>query len=427
MSTSNPKQSNPFDASASMRGNIYQSYYALYLMLKELDNSKEHGFIKNLSVKIEGLDDIELAENGRVYKLIQTKHLKLENSLIDSSEEFWKTIRIWSELILNQKISIDIDNVIFSFVTTTNSSAGHVLDLLNNKKINEALEKMKKFITLRLPKIKTKVEEANKKNKKLSLTDNEKAFISFEKLAEDQKVKLLKAIEVKLLSPNLEEIQEKIKDQLITHVSSERMNSFAEELKGWWQDKNTNFSETTLSEINRKIQDLSHKYYNSNLPDIYENKDIELPSNDDTHNFVKQLKKLQFTDEIELARQDYYKTIKQRSEWENNIGCISPNDIVEYEQRLIKEGWCRKQKSVCDDFKFQNDIDNIESIVDEKILQTIGRNIYRQTQNESIPFKNITAKYFINGSYHILADGEPPKIYWHPKFLQFLESENQKC
>jgi hypothetical protein len=29
MSTSNPKQSNPFDASASMRGDIYQSYYAL--------------------------------------------------------------------------------------------------------------------------------------------------------------------------------------------------------------------------------------------------------------------------------------------------------------------------------------------------------------------------------------------------------------
>ena len=35
--------------------------------------------------------------------------------------------------------------------------------------------------------------------------------------------------------------------------------------------------------------------------------------------------------------------------------------------------------------------------------------------------KQVTEDYIVRGSYHILADQEPPKVWWHPKFVEELE------
>lgn len=412
-------------AVASMRGDTYQFYYALFLMLNELDESKNYGAIRNISVRLEGEDDIELSENGKIYKLVQTKHLTQKNILRNHSTEFWKTIRIWSEFILNQTESVD--NVIFSFVTTTDSSKGHVLDLLNNKKTDEALNKMDNFITNSRSRAEKKKESNSNQTEKLS--DNEEAFRAFEKLGfSDRKKQLLNAIEIKLSAPNLEQIEEKIKNWLITYVPSERVNACFSELKGWWESINdSNFPKIGLSEINNQIQDLAHKYHRSELPVLYEGKKVELPNDYEDQNFVKQLKNLKYTTEIEIAKQDFYKTQLERSRWENDMRCISPDDIIEYEKTLIVEGWKREQSSVHENFKFELDVEKIEDITEEKTLQKIGRKVYESTRNNYIPFKSITAKYFMYGSYHELANQTPPKVYWHPKFLESLKNEDEKC
>ena len=34
----------------------------------------------------------------------------------------------------------------------------------------------------------------------------------------------------------------------------------------------------------------------------------------------------------------------------------------------------------------------------------------------------VTEKYVMRGSYHILADQDPSRVWWHPKFIGRLET-----
>ncbi|MFZ2726758.1 MAG: ABC-three component system protein [Methylococcaceae bacterium] len=410
-----------YTALASMKGDKYQYYYALFLMLKELDKSKDFGLIKNLSVRIEGdFDDIELYENDRLYKLIQTKHLT-GKSLSDSSEHFWKTIRIWSDHIVNNKVSID--NVTFSFVVTLKASPKSILELLNQRKIDETLSKMEKLI--QDSRVRSRKKNEKNINKEELLNHNEKAFIAFENLG-DRKKKLLEAIETNLSEPDLDKLKEKIKNWLIIPIRHEYIDSCFDELMGWWESKiNINFPIIALAEIHNKILDLSNEYSKNSLPIRFEGKNLELPSDYEDQNFVKQLRSLQYTDRIELAKLDYYRAKLERSHWENDIGCIDPEDIIEYEC-ILNEGWKQTQSNIYDDFKFEHDIDNIKDVSDEKLLKKIGRKIYEQTLQENIPFKkNTLPKYVMCGSYHELANKPKPKVYWHPKFIDYLNNKGQ--
>jgi len=416
---------NKSDASASMRGDTYQFQYALFLMLTIL---KEQGLKKNISVKIEGLDDIELSENGKTYKLVQTKHVT-GKPLTDSSEHFWKTLKNWSCLIIMGKVSVN--NVIFSLVVTLGAKSNTILDLLSQKKIDKALEEIEKFILDRQKKIHNFDKQspqdpclslkANKDDDKLS--GNEKAFIVFEKLG-DQKRKLLESMEVNLSEPNLEQLNAKIKELLSIYVRNNHVDSFFDNLTEWWYTKVSNtFPIITISEIHSKIQDLRDRYPADSLPLRYDGMEIELPRDIDSMRFVLQLKELKYTRQIDSAKQDYWKAYRERCEWQYE-GRVSLEDIADYEDRLIRESWKRKFDKVCDNFEFEND-ERIDNLTNEKKLQELGRKIYEETLDDFIPFKTVTARYIMNGSYHELADKKPePKVYWHPKFLEFLKKKD---
>lgn len=415
---------NKSDASASMRGDIYQFKYALFLMLTIL---KEHGPKKNIAVKVEGLDDIELSEDGKIYKLVQTKHIT-GKPLTDSTEHFWKTLKNWSCLIIMDKISVN--NVIFSLVVTQGAGSNTILGLLSQKKIDEALEKIDKFILARRKKITNFDKQTQdlclslKANKDDKLSGNEKAFIVFENLG-DQKRKLLESMEVNLSEPNLEQLNAKIK-KLLPQVRQNHVDSFFNDLTEWWYTKVTNtFPIITVSEIEEKIQDLRDKYPKDSLPLHYEGKEISLPNDIDSRRFVRQLKAIGYNRQIEAAKQDYYKAYSERCEWQTN-GYILPEDIIDYENILIMDGWKRKYDEVCDKFEADND-EHVDAL-GEKKLQSLGRKIYEETLKEFIPFKtatSITARYIMNGSYHELADKSPePRVYWHPKFLELLKKKD---
>jgi hypothetical protein len=78
-----------FSARPSALGYLYQVRYALFAILSiENDETKLH---------IEALDDIDLETEGTPTELLQLKHnsLKRTANLTDTSQDFWKTIRIW--------------------------------------------------------------------------------------------------------------------------------------------------------------------------------------------------------------------------------------------------------------------------------------------------------------------------------------------
>jgi hypothetical protein len=398
----------------SQRGDKYQDYYALFIMLKTLNDPDSRQ--KDLSIKIEGLDDIELSENGKICELIQTKHITTDKPLTNSSKEFWKTIGIWSELISENKVNPN--EITFSLVVTVDASPNHAPKLLSEGKIKEALAAMQAFIALR-------IDEAIRKNNdpKKTTNKNEKAFLKFEKLNESQKLNLLKSTKIYLNEPNLDEIKLKIKEllEILSAIRKEHSNKFYKDMIGWWIDKiGTDYPSINISEVRHKIEDLRDKYPKDILPTYYEGKDILIPPNYNEHMFVKQLIAINRNRQIEEAKQDHRKAYLERTNWLAD-DYLSPEDITEYQEKLKKEGWKRVHNSICDDFEEEEE-QNITDLDDEKTLQKLGRNIYKETLKKYIPIqKGFTAEYFMNGSYHELADRE--QIYWHPKFSEWLKKQ----
>lgn len=86
-----------FSAGSSALGYLFQARYALYLILKDREE---------LELSIEGLDDIAFDDAGTPYELLQLKHRTTPASLTDSSSDLWKTIRIWSTYLRENKISL---------------------------------------------------------------------------------------------------------------------------------------------------------------------------------------------------------------------------------------------------------------------------------------------------------------------------------
>lgn len=79
-----------FSAASSAAGYLSQSRLALALCLR-------HAYGKaGIEVAVERLDDVSLETDGEARALAQTKHADLG----DISPDLWKTLRIWSQLAL---------------------------------------------------------------------------------------------------------------------------------------------------------------------------------------------------------------------------------------------------------------------------------------------------------------------------------------
>ncbi len=393
---------NPFDASPSMLGYFYQVRYALFLMLtyiKEGDITKE--------IKIEGLDDIEVTEDKDIFQLFQTKHLTGKKPLTDSSPHFWKTIRIWSKHIIDKKINTL--NVSLIFVINSVPSKNSIINLLSDKEkdIDNIFNKMNSFIS-------------GSRNQELAIKDS---YETFNKLTDTQKKDLLNSIKILALQPTIEELlDEDINKLLIPYIWSSHSDSLSKDLDAWWFQRvikqiNQNIKTDdclpiSANEIHQKIQRLRDKYTEDAIPtEFYDGDSIEDANNiDDNRQFITQLKKIGLN-QFKKAKQNYYKAVTQRTKWFEQ-GCFSAVDINNYENKLISE-WEEELE--------KNDI----CINEEEKLREIGRTVYKNLSDKKISIhKTIEENYIMRGSYHILADKEPePKIYWHPKFIEFLKNK----
>jgi hypothetical protein len=84
-----------FAAAPSVAGYLYQARLALALCLR-------YAYAEgSIEVAIERLDDVSFECDGAAVELLQTKHhLHRSSDLTDVSVDLWKTVRIWSELAL---------------------------------------------------------------------------------------------------------------------------------------------------------------------------------------------------------------------------------------------------------------------------------------------------------------------------------------
>lgn len=387
-----------FSASPQALGYLYQTRYALHLIL----NSREE-----LELSIESLDDIVFEENGSPQELLQLKHHTTPASLTDSSSELWKTIRIWSTNFREGKIFLP--DAALTLVTTAQASDDSIAALLRPDKNRQPKLAAKKLLDI-----------ANTSTN----TSLEKAFEAFTSLSPHQQEMLIESIQILDGSPNILDTASLIKDRIKFAVDRQHQDAFYERVEGWWFGKMVRHlsSESTELvtgfEVVDKIHEISEQFGPEVLPIDYLEAEPPTPPDPDTDNrqFVMQLKAIAVNNRrIEKAILDYYRAFEQRSRWAREELLIG-DELEQYEKKLVDE-WERHFLA------FQDDTTIDEATISEQDWQQFGRKIYNWVDLEAnIRIRpQVTEEYVMRGSYHILADRKSPGVWWHPKFLERLE------
>lgn len=387
-----------FSAGPQALGYLYQTRYALHLIL----NSPEE-----LELSIETLDDIVFEENGSPQELLQLKHHTTPASLTDSSSDLWKTIRIWSTNFREGKISLP--DTVLTLVTTAQAPDDSIAALLrpdNNRQHKLAA---------------TKLLDIANTSTNTSLTSS---FDAFKLLSQNQQETLTHSIQILDNSPSISDTADQIKNRLKVAVRRQHLDALYERLEGWWYGKmvrqlNGESSDLTAGfEVFDKIREISEQFGPEVLPIDYLGAEPPTPPDPDTDNrrFVMQLKEIAVNNRrIEKAILDYYRAFEQRSRWAREDLLIG-DELEQYEKKLVDE-WERFYLAMQDDLQLD------EATATEQDWQRFGREVYGWVdQVAKIQIRpRVTEEYVMRGSFHILADRNPPGVWWHPLFVKRLQ------
>ncbi|MDQ7084392.1 MAG: hypothetical protein Q9M36_05450 [Sulfurovum sp.] len=205
--------SNPiFSAKEPSLGYLYQIQYGLLLLL----TSKQEN---NAKILIEALDDIELQTEDET-KLYQTKyHKKKDTNLTDRSSDFWKTIRVWSEQILDK--TVDIKSTRFTLITTVNISDDSIILKIKNKRV-------------KLIRVEDILNKLNIITNEAGNDTNKKGYIAFQRLSPSQQKELIPKIYIIDSSFDFKDIEQKIQNELKIFVEPNKIIPMFERLSGWF-------------------------------------------------------------------------------------------------------------------------------------------------------------------------------------------------
>ena len=125
--------------------------------------------------------------------------------------------------------------------------------------------------------------------------------------------------------------------------------------------------------------------------------------------FVKQLRMITLgSRRIENAILDYYRAFQQRSRWARE-DLLMGNELASYEARLVDE-WQRRLLAREDDASSMERTEDAE--------QEIGRKLFTWAElDANIRIRpDVSQEYVMRGSFHLLADSVPPRVWCRVKF-----------
>lgn len=384
-----------FDAKDPSLGYYYQVMYSLYLMLSGRDKP-------NLTIKLEDLDDLVINSPENL-QLIQLKHHNtVDSSLSDRSLDFWKTIRVWSSEIKQGKIK-EIDNTIFSLITTGKVSDNSFLLKLKDGKNRDAEYALKEMIKISADQ---------------SVESTKKAYEAFSLLSDSQKKILVDNIYIVDQEVDIAAVEELIKFQLKYSASPDKVSALFEGVIGWWLRQcidllfdPDNKSEIKDRDLQNKIWEIIETLKQDNLPDSFVLDVIENPLNEyEKHTFFKQLKLIALKDRSLLnAVNDFRKAYGQKNKWLQD-GLIMPDELENYENNLY-DNWNRMFSIV---------VDKNDGTKNSNELIQAGQDFYNEFIAKPHPNirTNYTSIYYPIGSYHMLADKK--RIGWHPNYENLI-------
>lgn len=389
-----------FSAAPQALGYLYQARMALLFLLQQPDEAV---------LIIEGLDDIEIPNVGPGVTLHQLKHhISRSASLSDTSSDLWKTLRIWSTHLAAGRIDLGASS--FALTTTATANEGSIALLLRDSRARNPEEAHDRLVQIAT---------------NSSSEDLKSSFDAFLELSEPLRRVLVNAIYVFDQAPDILDCTSKIKARIRPAVRQQFVDSLYERVEGWWFAKVVSHLAKCTGEqsimafsLNEKIASLVEEFQSNNLPIDFLNisPGESVYSSLETKLFVKQLNTIGVSPKrIRSAILDYYRAFEQRSKWAREDLLID-GELEVFERKLVDE-WDRFSTALQEELTTESG---------ESELQDLGRKVFNWAEFDALHLKirsKVEEDYVRRGSFHILADKKPkPSIYWHPKFLDKLET-----
>jgi len=383
-----------FTAKPQTLGYMYQFLYALLLVFSADETA---------TVAVESLDDIAFEMDGTAIELVQVKHRAKEASLTDGSVDLWKAVRVWSTLTRAGKIVPQ--DIRLLLVTTAAARAGSIAAHLRGEEgrdVRAAVQKM---------------EQVARTSENTVLA---KAFASFRALSSLQRQQVVAAITVVDRAPRIEQAEARIREFLRPASLREHRDAVYDRFVGWWfgrvvqQLRTQGRVSTSAVEIFDRIRLVADQFGPSALPiDFLEEAPDSIDPQHDSRVFVQQLKCLGIRNRrIEKAIVDYYRASMQRSRWARET-LLGVDELEGYERRLVDE-WERYSDSLADSEAITDPADPEQRRIGCQILDWMEFRACVRIRED------VREPYVMRGSYHMLADEEPPRVWWHPQFLRWL-------
>jgi len=390
---------NPFNATPSLIGYLYQCRYALYASLNKL--RQEEDFL----ISIESLDDIVFEKSGSPFEILQTKCQTVRPAILtNASPDLWRSIRIWCDGITNGRIPTESAFYLITTATASENSAAFLLKDGSKRDVSKAVEILD-----------STVESTNNR-------ENHAAFTAYNVLSQPQKISLFKNVFIIDRSPTIIDLDKKLRQEVNFAVKYDQLDSFLDRLEGWWYRKIINQSNSINSilssnELRLEIEHVIWQLREDNLPidDDILKATIDATGFQDRI-FVKQLKYFGLHDRrIFFAIENYFRANAQRSRWVDEY-LVSGEEITNYDETLHKE-WEIRNLQMMDDFL----PDSSESEKKDKVKE-----IYKWVEtSEHLPIRKcVTQPFVARGTFQILADKK--RIIWHPDFDTTLDPLYQR-
>ena len=386
----------PFSATASALGYLYQCKFALLAALERMDGSP-------LLIEIETLDDVTFPEGSGPTQLIQLKHHTGESvpDLTTASADLWTTLRVWCERRVSGKLS---DDACLILITTAGCAEGSAPALLGASDRNvEAAEEM--LIAF--------ARSSEAKSSKAGRT-------AFGALDRTQRLAILDRVTVIPGAPEIDELDDRLSRRL-RFVRPSRVAYVRERMVEWWYRRCAEHlsgkrpGPIQSAEIDLKIESLGDALAIDNLPiDVPEPAEADVRELEDSV-FIRQLALLRVSGaRILQAAKDYMRAFSQRSRW---IGAelLTVGDLAEFETTLVEE-WRRRFLVMCDELG--------QAAAEEEICRE-ARRFYQWFELEAdFPIRpRCTAPFLTRGSFHILSD--QLRVGWHPRFESLLADQDE--
>lgn len=376
---------NSHEAASQMIGYLYQVRYAMLLLLENENPS--------FKISIEKFDDIAFEDGYSPVEMIQSKHHGTAGSLTDRSVDLWKTIKVW--LDQTKEMPSLLNNCKFLIITTEIAGKGSAASMLKkeNRDEDKAIQILKAIAE----------EHGNAELKTI--------YDTFLAIDQKQLSSLFKSVEVVDGAPNIVDLSDRIKKLIRLSCYPGYEDNVMNQVEGWWFElavkalSSTDHTMIDYTSLRNKIVSIGDQYRVDDLPIeewfLEEISDEELAS--DNRTFIQQLRLINESNAVlRRAIKNYYRAYQQRSSWAREE-LLLPNELEDYEKRLIDE-WEQCKAFLDED--------------DDPIVQ--GKTLYREIMDKDIPIRKLCTEPFVmRGSYEMLSD--KMDVGWHKEFAERLK------